>query len=225
MVDTGDRLSYSIKGKDFSINDNLSGGSIIYAGGSYTSFTIDRKIVLQHLQDLQDALNGYTKKVLWFKKLKPISYNDSLVICEDKHCVWTLGLNGKGAVLDNGAFCYTRGFDVISVLRKINYVYSQVLCAKAALDPKRDIVRRISDVGLLVWVYKEHSIAVYERNVSGCCMTNCLVDGVYYKALLVGSSKELGLATLFTPDFEEVTEFPLDDSILAYYPDVTETLK
>ena len=224
MVDTGDRLSFSINGNDFNITDNLSGKNIVYSKGNFISFTLDKLIVLQHIKDILEALTCYKKKISFSGKLKEISTGKSILIREDRHFVWTLGLDGKGAVLDKGTFTHSIGFDITTVLRKINFVYSQVLACDAVLNPKRDIVRRITDVGLLVWVYNKHSVVVYEKNVQGCCMTNCLIDGVYYEAVLVGSSKENNEVTLFeSTDLSEILSFPLDTSVLAYYPDVTES--
>lgn len=220
MIEDGNRLTMSLGVNSFFITDTLSGKSVVFKDGNCSAFTLNKEIVLKKIMTLQEALNTYTVKVaLPFQKVPVISYNDNLIIREDKHFCWTVGYNSKGAVLADNAYVKSRGFDEDIVLRRLNSIYSQILNLDLARDPRHDIVRRISDVGLLVWVYGQHSIAVYEKNVSGCCMSNCLIDGEHFDVVLVGTSVSQQTAVLLTQDFEEIVTFPLDDSILAYYPD------
>lgn len=220
MVDDGSRLTFSIGQNAFNITDALTGKTVIFKDGYCTTFTIDREVVLQKIKTLQEALSTYTLKYASvLRKSTSLSYNDKLIIREDKHFQWTIGYNGKGATLCDNTFTRSHGFDTTLVLRRLSSVYTQILNYGLVRDPKHDIVRRVSDVGLLVWVYGGHSVAVYEKNVNGCCMANCLIDGNYYDIVLVGTSVESCEATLFTKNLNEIVTFPLDESILAYYPD------
>lgn len=220
MIEDGTRLTLSLSSNSFFITDTLTGKSIIFKDGNCSAFTLDKETVLKKIMTLQEALNTYTvKSVLPFQKLPILGYADKLIIREDSHFSWTIGVGGKAAQLHDNTYYKMHGFDEDLVLRRLNGVYSQILNLDIARDPKRDIVRRISDVGLLVWVYGKHSVAVYEKNVSGCCMSNCLIDGFYHEAVLVGTSVSHNRAVLLTPDLEEIVTFPLDNSILAYYPD------
>lgn len=220
MIEDGSRLTLSLGSDSFFITDTLTGKSIIFKEGHCSAFTLDKDVILNKISTLLEALNTYTvKSVLPFQKLPVIGYADKLIIREDSHFSWTIGVGGKAAQLHDHTYYKGHGFDEDLVLRRLNSIYSQILNLDIARDPKRDIVRRISDVGLLVWVYGKHSVAVYEKNVSGCCMANCLIDGTYYEAVLVGTSVSNKRAVLLTPNLEEIVTFPLDNSILAYYPD------
>lgn len=218
MVDTGNRLSYSINGDSFHITDVVNGKSIVCSNGTFVAFSIDKDVILDHLKNLSEALSSYEKRRN-AKKVVALSCSDNIIIREDKHFTWTIGYSGKGATYEDNSYICTRGFDPVYILRAVNHVYVQILNAAKVLNPKRDIVRRISDIGLLVWVYEGHSVVVFEKNVEGACMSNCLVDGNYYDVLLVGTSKSKQKATLFDTDLNTILSFPLDDSILTYYPD------
>lgn len=217
MQDDGYRLSFSLSDGSFTIVDNLSGKSIINTRGNYTAFTIDREVALNHLKNIQEALMSYQEKQLFLNKIPSLSGTQCLIIRENAHFDWTIGYMGKGAQMVNSKLTYTRGFDKDSILSIINKVYATLLVKDVALNPKRDIVRRIADVGVLVWVYKGHSVVAYEKNISGNCMTGCLIDGLYFPVILVSTSRELNQTTLFNSKLEEILTFPLDDSILSYY--------
>lgn len=218
MRDDGFRLSFSIGTDSFSIADNLSGKTIIDIRGNFTADTLDVDVVLEHLRNLQEAILSYKEKPLFMKAIPTISSNSSLVIRENAHYDWTLGFMGKGAQLHDNTFTYTRGFNKEDVLSLINKTYATLLTKTTNLNPKRDIVRRIADVGLLVWVHDGHSVVTYEKNVAGNCMVNCMVDGNFFPVLIVSTSRDLGQTTLFTTSLEEIISFPTDNSILTFYP-------
>lgn len=218
MIDDGCRLSFSITGDSYSVTDTISGNAIINVRGNYTASSLDRDTVLQHIQNLQEALMTYKQRRAVFNKIVPLSSNSTLIIRENTHFDWTLGLMAKGAQLADNVYTYNKDFDKDAVLRIINKVYASLLLMNATLNPKRDIVRRIADAGLLVWVYENHSVVVFEKDVLGNCMSNCMIDGIYFKVILVSTSKETGTTTLFTTQLEELLTFPTDDSIRTFYP-------
>ncbi len=220
MKDDGYRLSFSIKDDSFVITDTLNGTTIINTHGKFVSLTLDVNVAMQHIQNLQEAIMSYSEKWLTpFNTSKNIiTTKKGIVVRENSHFSWSIGVPGNSALLENEVTYKTMGFDKLTVLNGINYVYSQLLIKQVVLNPKRDIVRRIIDVGLLVWVHEKNSLAVYEKNVSGNLMTNCLINGVYFNIVIVSSSRELGKTTLFNSKLEEIVSFPLDDSILAFYP-------
>lgn len=220
MVEDGVRLTLSLGKDTFHITDTLTGKTIIFKDGNCSAFTLDKDEVLEKLMTLQEALNTYTvRSPSPFQRMPVLGYGDKLIIREDSHFSWTIGFGGRAAQLHDHTYVHSRSFDEDLVLRRLNSVYSQIMNMEIARNPKLDIVRRISDVGLLVWVYGGHSVAVYECNVDGCCMSNCLIDGTYYETVLVGTSMSNKEATLFTQDLDTIVTFPLDNSILAYYPD------
>lgn len=219
MVDTGKRFTYSLDKENFRITDNLSGETIIFENGMYLSSSIDRDDVLNHLRALVDALTIYRRRRK-IHRAPSLCNSTTVIISEISHFKWSISTMGCNAIFDNGLYTCNKRFDITYVLRRVNHVIAQLLCAKVSLNPKRDIVRRIVDVGLLVWVYSGHSVVVYEDNVSGVCMNHCLIDGKYYRSILVGTSKRLNSVTLFTTNLEEVMSFPVDNSVLTYYPDL-----
>jgi ribosome-binding factor A len=217
MIDDGYRLSFSISDDGFSIVDNISGNGIICTRGYFTLATLDRSVALQHIKNLQEALLSSTKKRLNFKGTPIISFDKTVLIRENAHYDWTIGYDRTGASLKDNVIHPTLTFDKGVILSSINRVYAEILTKSYDLSPKRDIVRRIADAGLLVWVYKGHSVVVFEKDVSGNCMANCMIDGVYFMVVVVSVSKEMQLATLYTTSLEELLSVPLDDSILAFY--------
>ena len=218
MKDDGSRLSFSIGHSGFSINDNLTGKTIIKVNGNYIAYTLDKDIVLNHIHNLQEALMTYRDRRTLFNNSSPLSNDSTLIIRENAHYDWTISLRGKNAQLSGNTFVHSKGFDKNAVLRKINKVYAELVTKGKNLNPKRDIVRRIADAGLLVWVYDGHSIVVFEKDVSGNYMTNCMIDGAYFRVVIVSTSRENGMTTLFTTNLDELLSIPTDDSILAFYP-------
>jgi len=219
MKDDAYRLIISINDTDnYSISDALSGKTILCLKGNITASTLDIDVVLQHIRNLEEALMQYRTSTKMFSKLPVLSGNSRLTIREDAHFAWTLSYEGKSAVIKDNCVTRVVGFDVNYVLKTINKLYYTLTLHNKPLNPKRDIVRRIIDVGLVVWVHNGHSVVVYEKNISGNCMVDCLVDGVYFKTAIVSTSGELGVTTIFTTDLEELLSFPTDDSILTFFP-------
>lgn len=220
MNDTGSRFSYSIRGDDFTITDNYHGTAYVYQNGQCLDCSVDTADVISNIRNLVEALSTYPRRVVLFgKKLPPYSNPGTLLITEDSHLTWSISCEDASACYLDNYYISTRDFDTGNILRAINTVYANIVYANKPLEPKRDIVRRISDVGVLVWVYDGHSLVTYERSINGCVMEKCLVDDVFYEQVLVGTSMSQGIATLFTLNLEEILTFPLDDSILAYFPD------
>lgn len=219
MKEDGARLSLSIKKGNFHITDNLTGKVIINSDGNFTAFTLDKDIVITHIQNLQEALFSYVESPLYFptKKIPVLSNDTTVVIRENKHFNWTISHNGKSASLADNTYTYVRGFDKNAVLSAINKVYAALLTAGVSLNPKRDIVRRIADVGVLVWVYNGHSIVAYENNIDGIIMKDCLIDGVFYPIAVVSSSREEDVVRLFDNNMQEIITYPLDASVLEYF--------
>lgn len=216
MYDDGNRLSFSIDDKNFVITDTLKNKVAIYHGGGFTVFEIDKNVVLGHLKSLQEALVSYSQKRM-FKRERSLSSSNKLVIREDSHFHWTLGLRGKAAMLYDNVYVMAKGFDKDTVLQRINRVYAAVVSMNVCLSPKHDIVRRISDAGLLVWVHDGHSVVCYEKDVMGSTMSNCLIDGIYFKLVFVSVSDEENRCTLFNTQLGEIISYPLDDSIKLFY--------
>lgn len=218
MHDDGRRLSFSIEDNAFIISDTLTGDLVIHRGEGFVKFDIDRDVIYAHLKNLQEALVSFTPKRM-FKKATSLSNSGKLVIREDSHFHWTLGVRGKSAVLYDNVYVMSKGFDKDLVLRRINKVYAAVVSKNTCLAPKHDIVRRISDAGLLVWVHDGHSIVCYEKDVMGSTMSNCLIDGVYFKLVFVSVSDAEDRCTLFNTQLGEIISYPLDDSIKLFYMD------
>lgn len=221
MKDDGYRLYLSLNDfNDYTINEMLTGNSIIHKGSNYISDSLDKKVVLQHIQNLQEALLSSRKRVS-LRMMAKASYSTNLVIKEERHDFWKITFNNKAAELHDGKLKYQPHFDITGLLQAINRLYCSLLAKGISLHPKRDIVRRIADVGVLVWVHDGHSVVCYEKNIQGITMTNCLIDGVYYDYVIVSSSEEMGTVNMFDKELnKEILEWPLDDSILAYYPDI-----
>lgn len=217
MVDDGRRLTFSIKKNSFHIYDNLSGESVLYNSGKVLNANIPFDSIRTHLECLQEALLTYERNRVFFKKI-PGPVADDLYIVEESHFSWMISYRKSHAIVKDGRITHTSGFSCIDVLALMNMVFATTLSLKPTLCPKKDIVRRIVDIGLLVWVHDGDSVVVFENNVSGNTMTNCLVNGDYYPVLLVSTSVESNCAVLVTPDMEEVVSFPVDQSVLTYYP-------
>ena len=216
MSEQKHRLSYSINFRKITINDNLTPGVILFEDNSFSSFSIDKQVVQEGLQNIITSIMRARKVPMVPLTNKPHA-KDSLVINEDGFFQWRMALNGKGAVLTHDVLKSEIGFDVDKALAFINKALAEVIRSDQILTPRVDIVRRIADAGLLVWVWKGHSIVCYENSVQGSTMNNCLVDGVYYPVAIVSVSEEDGQCVLFTPNLEEIITYPLDASITYFY--------
>lgn len=219
MIEDGNRLSISISKDGFSILSNLNGKAIINVHGNYTSFTLDKESVLLHIKNLQEALMTYKqKRFIIDTNDYLVNHSNMLIVRENAHYDWSLSLDGKGMNLKDDTCCCMKGFNKDRALRMLNKVYADILAKDTVLNPKRDIVRRVIDAGLLVWVHGGDSIVVYEKNVSGNYMINCMINGIFFPVVIVSTCKETSSTTLFNSKLEEIITFPLDESIKAFYP-------
>lgn len=227
MRDGGERLSFTIGKSNFSITENLSGKSAVFSSGRFVSFTLNQESLLQKIHSIQEALMSYPTKHSVVSNLfsKNGTRTKQLTIVECGHYTWRISVGNKKAVIRKGCVKVEAGFKLDLVLRKINQIYAAVISYTKPLNPRYDIVRRIADAKLLVWVHDGHTVVVFEKDVDGCTMSNCLVDQQYYPLLTVGVSKAANIASLFTLDLEEVISFPVDESILRYYQDAEEMWK
>ena len=105
-------------------------------------------------------------------------------------------------------------------------MYSILLTANKILDPKHNIIRKISDIGAIIWKYKGHSVLTYEQYVANDYITNCLVDGIFYDQIFVSVSFEEGTVRLLKPnDLTTLFEAPIDESVLVFHKEKTDIFK
>lgn len=216
MHDTRHRLSFSLNYNKIVINDNLESGVVLFENGVFSCFSIDKQVILQELRNIISALNKVKKQTMLKLNNKPFA-KDSLVINTVGYYQWQMAYMGKGAYLCDTAFKVEMGFDIDKITSFVNKALAEVIRSDQILTPRVDIVRRIPDAGLLVWVYKGHSIVCYESNVDGSTMHDCLVDGTYYPLAIVSVSEESGECVLFTHELKEIITYPLDASITHFY--------
>lgn len=217
MKDDGARLSLTCDSESFTITDNLTNKTIIYTKGKFTQFAIDKEIVCNHLNNLQQLLTTVSKSCFGYKPFGRFPSRESLTVMERDHYEYRLIVHGKCGDLTETSLRCQFGFDVYAALRFLSKVYSLIIQSDKTLNPSRDIVRRIVDVGVLVWVYDGHSIVCYENNIKGLTMSACLIDGKYYDVVIVSVNIEDNRCTLFDSELRIIIEYPLDDSILTYY--------
>lgn len=217
-------LSYG-SDSDFTVNEMLTGNNIIYQDDNYVMDNLDKDIAIQHIQNLQTELLSCSRSAKIGLSFA-MSYRNTLVVKEEGHNHWVINYKDKTAVVKDGKLTHALGFDINGLLRTLNKLHCKLLEKGISLNPKRDIVRRIADVGVLVWVYNGHSVVCYEKNINGITMKDCLIDGVYYDCVVVSSSKVMGTVNMFNKELnKEILEWPLDDSILAFYPDIAAELE
>lgn len=216
METTKHRLSYSINFTKITINDNLQPGVVLFENDQFSAFSIDKEVIIQELQNIVASIMRSKKQSMFRVANKPQATN-SLVINEESYFQWRMSLNGKGALLTHDTLKLEVGFDVDRALTFVNKALAEVIRSDQILTPRVDIVRRIPDAGLLVWVWQGHSIVCYEDSVIGSTMHGCLVDGTYYPIAVVSVSETNGECVLFTPDLQEIITYPLDASITHFY--------
>lgn len=221
MQDTGERYSITIVKNGISIVENLSGKQAVYQGKGFLSFDIDSDSILSKLKSIQEAMLTYKKRKLPQIFKKPAEGVDKITIVEKGHYHWEIEVGKYKATIKDNKILAHAGFKQDFFLKQLNHVIAAIYNYKRPRKPRYDIVRRIADAGILVWVNGNDSLVVYERDVDGCTMADCLVNGDYYNILIVGASIEKGVATLANMDLEIIAEFPLDESVLEYYPDCT----
>lgn len=217
------RLSFSIQDDSFYVTDSTTGNTLVYSKGKWVAHTLDDNTVINHIKSLQEAMMTYKpiKASVFESKSNAITTTSGILIRENGKQDWSVCHEEHSAVLENNNLIYWRGFDYKIILNRINFMFTTLLSKGNVLNPKRDIVRRIADVGILVWVYNGKSLVVYEKCIHGCCMKECLINGVHYETVIVNSSRERGTATLFDisgDNMKELITLPLDTSILEYYP-------
>lgn len=220
MKDDGARLSITCTPCNFTITENLTSKSIIYRDGKFVQFNIDKEIVCNHLKDLQQVISTASKNCFGYKPFGKYPKEDKVTIMERDHFEYRLVVHGKCGDLTESSLNCQFGFDIHECLRAINRVYAIILQANKMLDPTRDIVRRIADVGVLVWVHDGNTIICYENNIKGVTMQNCLINGDFYNYVLVGADVEKNTCTLFDENFNILIEYPLDESIKSYYSEL-----
>lgn len=223
MKDDGARLSITCSANRFTITDNLTSKTIIYVDGQFIQFTLDKEVVCTHLNNLQQSLTTANKKHFGYKPFVKHTSIEGITIMERDHYEYRLIALGKCADLNETTLHCQRGFDVYTALRFINMMYSTIIQSNRMLNPTYDIVRRIVDVGVLVWVHDGHSIVCYEANIEGLTMSNCLIDGQFYNIVVVSVNKDENRCTLFDTDLNIIIEYPLDNSILTYYSELEDS--
>lgn len=219
MREDGHRLSFSFDNENFTITDNLSNDVVVCVKGDFKAFDIEKDVLITHLSNLSEVLStvNYKKRLGNRNSLNKYSGHKGILIMERDHFTWDIVQNSKQCFVIEGQGTMIRGFKPVIVLRAVNKALSLVMQRDIMLKPSKDIVRRISDVGVLVWAYNKHSIVCYEKNILGSTMLKCLVDGVYYHMVYVSVSREESRVTLFNQNLRELITYPLDDSILVFY--------
>lgn len=218
MIETGKRFTYSLYEDCFFVTDVLSGENVICRNGSFEAFTCSKDDLMKSIQNVIEALTSYMERRQFKQPVEINATKDAVTIREEGHFKWTIvDLNGYCAVVENGFITCHRKFNTNDTVKYLNNFLSQIIQAGNILTPEIDIVRRIADAKLLVWVHEGHSIVVYESGVKGMTMVDCLVDGVHYPVAVVSVSETTNTTTLFTPDLKEIITYPLDDSIKYFY--------
>lgn len=218
MKDDGARLSYVIRGCSYKILDNTNGQYCIFNLGETPIVTMDKKLAIDHLETLTYLLNSVQRKSTGLFPVHRKHRTGEIKITEISHYNYEIVIDDCiTCTLTDKFFTAPKGIEIIDILRNVNYVWSSLLQLKVTLNPSRNIVRRIADVGVLVWVYRGQSIVCYENNICGSIMLNCMVNGEHYKQIYVSLNKEENLCELFDSNLQLICELPIDESILAYY--------
>lgn len=225
MMDDGARLSIQISGPRFNIIDGVTGKYMLCRDNGTIIATLGKACVEQHIKNLNEALNSKSVKTRR-RFFKPVSVkgDTDIVIQEIKHETYRIIHNGYSAEIRNGVLICDRNFDTVMILRGLNYIWSKLVTMQTSLTPTRDIVRRIADVGVLVWVWGGHSLVCYEKNIAGSIMLNALFDGTCFTELFVSVNLDQNVCRLFDSNLSLVIELPVDQSILTYYPNDTDVL-
>lgn len=219
MNDSGNRYRITVSPNQFFITENISGKKISFVDNQFMNFELDEKDIIDKIQTIQEAILTYTKvRRIHIPRLL-VTHSDTVQIDEYGHYKWRLVAGKKKAGIKDGQIHMQFGFDVDQTLRSLSFITSIIHNYKQPRNPKYDIVRRIADAGLLVWVNGKDSLVVYEKDVDGLTMQDVIVNADYYSVLLVGIRKDVGLVSLLNCNLEEVISFPLDDSVLEYYPE------
>lgn len=225
MIDDGARLSYSIRGTSVNITNNMDGKVFVSSPSQAAPvMTIEKELLYNHIKTIQQLLASHNLNTFMYKPFAKVPNVAAVSIIEGDHYSYRFMVDGKCAELTEYAFRGQRGFNVNRLLRSLSYAYSVIMNTDPALKPKRDIVRRVADVGILVWVYGEHTLVCKDTNINGCTLINCLVDDDYYDIVLVSINMEDERCYIFSKGLTELFSVPLDNSILTYFHDDAEGL-
>lgn len=212
------KLTYSWSQDTCTIYDGMSNKSLQIDLDTCSCLgTLDTEAIIPEIMALIESLNTYTMQRKMFLK-NPTDYKQGIVIRDLGHFHWDCSEEGNYAMIEANKITASSSFNKGDVLRKLYSTVTLIQSLKPRLDPRVDIVRRIPDCRLLVWVYKNTCIAVAERNIEGMAMSNALINGEYYQALLVDVSRENNTCNVF--DFstgDAVFSCPVDNSILTYF--------
>lgn len=220
MKEDGNRLSFSIEKKNFVINNLLTGKLVINIHGQFTANNIDNNVVIDHLDNLQEALMTYKRVRPLLSKTSGLASENAISIRENDHLSWTVTCGNESANIKDQVITMSRRFDADFVLREINRVLAAIIAANKTTPTKANVIRKLSDVGMLVLKYKEHSAVVYEENCYDNMMYDCLIDGEFYQFAILMLNKDSGNVSVYTSNYEEIMQVPFDDSIRTYFPDL-----
>lgn len=224
LKDDNRRLSISIGDRNFNVVDTLSGEQFVYDGNNITCSSLDVDAIKSHIESLQELLSLSKPNYFMHKPLGKCPDSKSVVIQEISHFSYKISCNGKYGILSDHKLDCQLGFDTTKVLNLINYVYSIVLKNILVLNPRTDIVRRVVDARLLVWVYHGNTAVCFEDDCIGQCMTNCLINGKHYAVVPLSVNEEKGVVSMFDGNFNLIAEFPIDNSVLVYFQDDSKLL-
>lgn len=226
MVDDGNRLSYSIRGVNVTITSNLDGKTLIKTASQVKPVvTLDRNVVYKHINTLQQLIMQSKLKTFMYKPFADGTAENGIRIVECDHYSYRFIVDGKCAELTEFSFKGQRGFDVQKLLNGLGYVYSILATSDTTLQPTRDIVRRIADVDILVWVYEGHTLVCKVNNINGCTLLNCLVDNDVYRLVYVSVNTKDNRCYIFDSNLNLIFDAPIDKSILTYFHNDTEGIE
>lgn len=217
MIEDGVRLSYSIFGDNANIINMLTGETLIVSGTNIVCANLSPDIVTTHIKNLTEVLMS-SKRSRSLVRKHDFTERNNLTVREENHGEYTISFRGSGCTVKNNMVICYRGFDFDDCLKAINGLLAKLVQSAMPLKPKRDIVRRIADVGVLVWVYNGHTVITYEDHIMGNYMFNCLIDARFYDGVIVSTSRADDKAYILDKHFNVIVEFPLDGSIESYYP-------
>lgn len=227
MKDTGHRLTYSWTDINrCTITDATTGDYLrLDATQDHYSGDLDEYLAIDGLMNIVEVLNTYPTTKKWGLQ-NPTDYKDNVVIRDVAHLEWDFVENDHYATAKDGRMTVNSKFDTGRVLNRVYNTVNLLNNATSRLHPKTDIVRRIADCNLLVWVNEGRCIAVAEKNIDGMSMQDALVDGIYYPSLLVDASREKDLCSVYDIDTGELIFCcPLDNSITTYFTPGEDLLK
>ena len=222
MLDDGNRLSYSIRGKNVTVTNNLDGSMLVKTQSQAQPIvTLDRKVLYNHIQTIQEIILRNKFKSFGYRPFKKDA-EDGVQVIECDHFCYRFIVDGKCAEATELSFRGQRGFNADKLMNALNYSYSVAVTSDPALQPKRDIVRRIADVDLLVWVHDGHTLVCKADNINECTLINCLVDNDVYRLVYVSINTDDDRCYVFDSNLNEIFSAPIDASILAYFHNDTE---